>query len=952
MSRMFRSCVCAGLSFLVGSSVFALPPANYRPESDWLVDGSGFEARVGRDEALHQVVLSNGLVRRVFRVGPGFSTVGYDNLATGESLIRAIRPDARVVIDGREHVIGGMTGQPNHAFFTGGDLDAMGFDPAAMHLVGVEEGKPVARFAWKRVRHHAPDAEWPPPGVSLRFDFAPSAVADTGLDSAAGRESRWDDLFEKLDPAWKVSASSSAERVSFENEGKPGEIYAPGNVHCFAERVIPADTALVEARIHPGTDQGTSWGPGMAVVFGKQLVEVNLRPGDRGEHGHFELRVGGAERLAKVPELAATDGGLSLEHGYRLRVRIEPGHLFWEVSAEREGAEWHAIFEVKRKPGWGAPGAVRVGKTDRGGGASDQADLAGEWGRCRIGQVSVFGPLDPAKLPKKGVSPLRVSLHYELYDGIPLMMKWLTVENRGKKAVTVDRFTAETLALVEHSNHVETRDGVPLPQPRGLHVETDMAFGSFNHDQANRHAVHYRPDPQFATQVNWARKQPCLLVVEPTRGPAQSIAPGARFESFRVFELAMDSTGRERRGLALRRMYRTVAPWVTENPLMHHMRNAKPDQVRRAIDQAAEVGFEMVILSFGSGFNAENDAPAHLAQWKEVAEYATSKGIDLGCYSLYSSRRIGGGNDIVCPEGERPTHGNCPAITSEWGQAYLKKLYTLFEQTGFTIFENDGPYPGDVDITARPPLQKGIDDSRWVHWRQWAGFYQWLRGRGVYINAPDYYYLSGSNKCGMGYRETNWSLPRAQQLIHTRQNIHDGTWTKTPSMGWMFVPLSQYHGGGAAATIEPLDTHIDHYERMMLSNLALGVQACYRGPRLYDTPRVRDMVKGRVAWFKQHRDILESDVLHLKRADGRTLDGMLHVNPQLDEKAMLVVFNPTERPLKEHWVVPLHYAGLSGKAKVSINGGPPREVALDGLRRTRLELKVPAGGFLWAGFSE
>jgi hypothetical protein len=31
----------------------------------------------------------------------------------------------------------------------------------------------------------------------------------------------------------------------------------------------------------------------------------------------------------------------------------------------------------------------------------------------------------------------------------------------------------------------------------------------------------------------------------------------------------------------------------------------------------------------------------------------------------------------------------------------------------------------------------------------------------------------------MGYRETNWSLPRAQQHIHARQNLYDGTWDKT-----------------------------------------------------------------------------------------------------------------------------------------------------------------------------
>ena len=132
----------------------------------------------------------------------------------------------------------------------------------------------------------------------------------------------------------------------------------------------------------------------------------------------------------------------------------------------------------------------------------------------------------------------------------------------------------------------------------------------------------------------------------------------------------------------------------------------------------------------------------------------------------------------------------------------------------------------------------------------------------------------------MGYREVNWSLPRAQQVILTRQNIYDGTWYKTPSMGWMFVPLTQYHGGGAAATIEPLDEHLEHYERMLTSNLALGVQACYRGPRLYDTDRTKAMVKQWVDWFKQYRNILESDMIHGRRAeDGVRSKGIIdHAN--------------------------------------------------------------------------
>ena len=42
----------------------------------------------------------------------------------------------------------------------------------------------------------------------------------------------------------------------------------------------------------------------------------------------------------------------------------------------------------------------------------------------------------------------------------------------------------------------------------------------------------------------------------------------------------------------------------------------------------------------------------------------------------------------------------------------------FYAATGFDQFENDGPYPGDVDVTPRPPIQYGLDDSRWALWRE------------------------------------------------------------------------------------------------------------------------------------------------------------------------------------------------------------------------------------------
>jgi hypothetical protein len=167
-------------------------------------------------------------------------------------------------------------------------------------------------------------------------------------------------------------------------------------------------------------------------------------------------------------------------------------------------------------------------------------------------------------------------------------------------------------------------------------------------------------------------------------------------------------------------------------------------------------------------------------------------------------------------------------------------------------------------------------------------------------------------------------------------------------MGWMFVPLTEYQGGGPAATIEPLDKNLDHYRNMIQSNLALGVQACYRGPRLYDTERVKQMLKQEVSWYKQYRDILESDIIHGRRPDAVSLDWYLHVNPQLETQGLLVVFNPTSSELQETLKIPMHYTGLRDKAYLhDTREGPNavnnrKTVSISPQEVLELEVRVPA----------
>jgi hypothetical protein len=556
--------------------------------------------------------------------------------------------------------------------------------------------------------------------------------------------------------------------------------------------------------------------------------------------------------------------------------------------------------------------------------------------------------LDFTYLPKENFTELtgiKIIIHYEIYDGLPLICKWLSVENESEKEILINSFTSEIIAFIEEESSVGDLKNWILPN---VYVETDYAFGgSMSSNSCYEKSVWWVPDPDYKTIVNYNRVQPTLLECRPLTGPAERVEPGKSFESFRTWILVNDSSDRERNGLAQRRMYRTIAPWVTENPIFMHLRYSDSETVKNAVDQCANTGFEEIILSFGSGFNIEDTSRTNLDRFKDLAEYAHSKGIALGGYSLLASRKVGGGNDVVMPEGEKPVFGNSPCLGSAWGEEYFRKLYHFIQYTGFDVFEHDGSYPGDVCMATTHPGHEGLEDSQWKQFKIITDFYKWCRARGVYLTVPDWYFLNGSSKTAMGYRESNWSLPRREQEIIERQNIFDGTWEKTPSMGWMHVPLVEYQGGGADATIEPLKEHLPHYGQRLADLFGAGVQAAYRGSRLYDAPETMDLVKKWVSFYKKHRAILDADIIHVKRADGRGIDAILHVNPANEEKGLLMVYNPLDKAVKQNLTINVYYTGLDRSASVSENDGKSKRYLINRDYEITIPVTVEASSESW-----
>lgn len=695
----------------------------FSTRKDWLIDPSPYVATVAHSADGREVTITNGLLRRVFRLSPNAATIALDNLMTGESELRAVRPEAQVTIDDDELEVGGLEGQPAQNYFLPEWLDAMTANPRAFVFERLEEGKPVERFPWKRVPKWSTEPlPWPPPGIALAFHY---------------------------------------------------------------------------------------------------------------------------------------------------------------------------------KSGSQTP-----------------------------------------------VSGLRVSVHYELYDGLPLMAKWLEIENSGESSVILNKFKAEILALVE--SYATKATPVPgdslLDMLAPMHIETDYAFGGNMQAARDNVAVRWKTDPHYHPD------EITLLECAPPLGPELEIAPGGAWRSFTVFELLHDSSETERRGLAMRKMMTVLAPWVQENPLYMHIRYAEPEKVKFAIDQCAAVGFEMVMLSFGSGFNIENDSPAYLMEMKELADYARRKGIAIGGYTLLASRG-GDARDLIIdvktgePGGGR--FGPSPCLCSQWAENYFKKVHDFLDTTGMNVFLNDGSYPGDLCASTHHPGHKGYLDSQWRQWQVIIKLYRWCREQGFYLKVPDWYFLNGSSKTGMGYNELDWSLPRAYQPVIERQDIYDGTWQKTPSMGWMHVPLVEYHGGGEAATVEPLHANLAHYKTRFADLLGAGVQATWRGTRLYDTEETRLAVIQWVDFYKQHRAILNSDIIHLRRPDGRDWDGILHVNPKLEIRGMAMIYNPLNEAITREVRLPLYYTGLSEKARIQQQDGEAGTFTLDRDYGAVVPVQISANSSTW-----
>lgn len=507
---------------------------------------------------------------------------------------------------------------------------------------------------------------------------------------------------------------------------------------------------------------------------------------------------------------------------------------------------------------------------------------------------------------------LEIKLAYEIYDNVPVIKKRVDFLNTGDKVITVGRLTTEIL---------DTSDaGKNLLEIETTYVCGDDTTVSFNsslpcdckNDSADSATYKYK---DF--------KHACYDL-----GPAYQLNKGDKFETFDTYEYVYSTFWFEQQSKERLAIYRILFPWIMDNPLTFH---STKKLTKKVIDHVAEAGFEMVIQSFGvkddSEYMMTTDKKV-LDKWRELVDYAHSKGVGIGIYQWqymldqYKTSAEYGKNDM----GQWGTW--CVASTAF--EDYYRDFINFLEYTGVDCVEIDGPYPNcpcnngenhkDTSNSTHS-LHNGYFDSKVKQWENGVReLTAKLRELGIYVKTPAWYYMSGSNKCGIGYEEVAWSQPRKEQMIYGRQILHNGSYVRTAAMSWTFMPLKVYHGGGLAASYAPYNLNKFDFDWTLGQNLGNGLTSDFRGKKLYDSSTLK-LVKKWTTFFKEHRSVVNADIVHIKQAEFKSekkrteasgIDVIFHTNSRLvGEKGLMWVYNQTKQRRICTLTVPMFYTGLT-----------------------------------------
>lgn len=488
---------------------------------------------------------------------------------------------------------------------------------------------------------------------------------------------------------------------------------------------------------------------------------------------------------------------------------------------------------------------------------------------------------------------LEAIVRYEVYDNMPVIMKLVTVKNIGESETVIDNITTDIISITENRDMI--------------FVDSDYnSTTDFLGLELSKYAK------------NYARYSYDFLEVAPKYRMNVKLSPNETLDSIITYELLFGADYYEQRLIEVKEMYRRIAPWCTDNVTFFHLISNSPSAICKAADQCAETGVEMIIQSFGSGVNMESDNDWYLNRIKKAYDYGHDKGLRMGAYTLAYVKNY------------RPVRGHealnhdyshiCRCLACDWANKYMKNVLRFIDRTGADAVEIDGPYGMLMCSGGKTHNHDDFTDSQYKQWKSSVvDWYNEIKRRGVYINAPDWHFLNGTNRSGVGYEEIAFSEKRAEQLVTSRIYYYKGTFSKNPSQGWGFLPLNVYHGGGKDAMFAPTDENAFEFDWAMAQIAASGVWPTIRGKHVYDSEKGKEILTKWTGIYKKYRDVLNGITVHFMppRIDTdnptRTtcIDAIMSQLPYGENRGFVMFFNQTDKERTEKITLPVYYTGLT-----------------------------------------
>ena len=496
--------------------------------------------------------------------------------------------------------------------------------------------------------------------------------------------------------------------------------------------------------------------------------------------------------------------------------------------------------------------------------------------------------------PRDG-SSAELTLHTFMTHEAPAMKRWVTVRNAGETQFTVDRLIVEVTRGLRMGRQMWAYDAYVSP----LVIDS----------------------PDF---IGWRLHTYKL-------GPDVTLAPGESFESHAVYTVVHDESVEDRTA-AINALLRVEAPWCTKPPLRHQFQRRVPwQEILAAAKRSRAQGMEALVSFVGVHFQTQGDFrpdpevfPGGEEDFKRLVGGVHSLGMRFFAYVGFCIASNGSPAkaehpewEMVGPEGRTYDPGGIGnmCLSSGWGDLLLEKTRWMADDLGIDGLQTDGPYYGQP-CHAEGHRHRTPGEAQYRNWKFEMDFYREMQERDVFVETPTgmYALLAGASSLPQGYYEEDAAELALFDLVTSfRARLHTGQTRGLPGWAaWGFAMIDPYHGHG----VWPPEERIHEYEHLVAGHLAYGLSGFLHGWDLTNGPESERVLARWVRFFTTFRETLAGDAVSLQIPTGLRPDAMMYAAPGASTPAVLVAFNPLDRPLRAGWTLPLWRAGVFGRVSV------------------------------------